>query len=245
MRRFILSIALAALSISANADHHSAEGPRLAEIYACTLNQGVSAADVVALGSGEFRQFAESHELQMNSFLWEAVAVTPPLDEPDVRWVNYFPDWKHYYQANDAWLANGTSIAKKIDSMLTCNKPFFTSVHQAGATPPRAEIKPLYVRVCNLKEGKTIADALSYRKAVNAIQNEEIDGTVGSALLTPGFGVTGIDYAAMVTGTQTDMAAVLDNSRTMATMKKLEDAGHGGPAECSVNLHRSHLMVSQ
>ena len=64
MRRFILSIALAALSISANADHHSAEGPRLAEIYACTLNQGVSAADVVALGSGEFRQFAEQIPLR-------------------------------------------------------------------------------------------------------------------------------------------------------------------------------------
>lgn len=87
-------------------------------------------------------------------------------------------------------------------------------------------------------------NAMAYRKAVNAAQNAEIEGAVGSYVFMPGFGFSGFDYAAMVTGTPDDMMQVLDNNRTGSTVSALQDAGLSEPATCVVDLHRSIMMVN-
>ena len=58
-----------ALSASANADDHMSSEPVIAEIYECTLDDGVSPNQVVALGQGDFAAFVADNELNMNTYL--------------------------------------------------------------------------------------------------------------------------------------------------------------------------------
>jgi len=233
------------LSAGSFAAHHEEPAPEVAEVYECLLNDGVTAGDIVALGAGDFASFVGKHELIMTTFLWEAVAVSPPYDEPDVRWVNYFPTWGDYFAAGAAWREHGQKIDVKINKLMTCGRPTMASFHQTGEPAPDAPVKPLYIRVCQLKPGNTVANAMAYRKAVNSTQNEQIGSTVGSYMFTPGFGNPGFDYGAMVAGTPEDMAKVLDHSRDGSTGKLLTEAGYTEPGNCTVDLHRSHMMVSQ
>ena len=79
-----------ALSTSANADDHMSSEPVIDEIDECTVNEGVSPEQVVAIGQGDFAAFFADNELNMNTYLWEAVAINAPYDEADLRWGNYF-----------------------------------------------------------------------------------------------------------------------------------------------------------
>ena len=245
MYRMIVSLLGIFLSAGSFAAHHEEPAPEVAEVYECLLNDGVTAGDIVALGAGDFASFVGKHELSMTTFLWEAVAVSPPYDEPDVRWVNYFPTWGDYFAAGAAWREHGEKIDVKINKLMTCGRPTMASFHQTGEPAPDAPVKPLYIRGCQLKPGNTVANAMAYRKAVNSTQNEQIGSTVGSYMFTPGFGNPGIDYGAMVAGTPEDMAKVLDHSRDGSTGKLLTEAGYTEPGNCTVDLHRSHMMVSQ
>ena len=245
MYRMIVSLLGIFLSAGSFAAHHEEPAPEVAEVYECLLNDGVTAGDIVALGAGDFASFVGKHELIMTTFLWEAVAVSPPYDEPDVRWVNYFPTWGDYFAAGAAWREHGEKIDVKINKLMTCGRPTMASFHQTGEPAPDAPVKPLYIRVCQLKPGNTVANAMAYRKAVNSTQNEQIGSTVGSYMFTPGFGNPGFDYGAMVAGTPEDMAKVLDHSRDGSTGKLLTEAGYTEPGNCTVDLHRSHMMVSQ
>jgi len=244
MKKFFTGAACLLLSGSVVAAHHEEAMPQVAEIYDCNLNEGVTADQLAALGAGDFAALVEKHDLNMTSFLWEAVSVNQPYDQVDVRWVNYFPSWVDYGDADVAWRAHGGKVAAKINKLATCAKPTTWSVQQAGEEAPSAPVKPLYIRVCNLKEGNTMKNAMAYRKAVNAAQNAEIEGAVGSYVFMPGFGFSGFDYAAMVTGTPDDMMQVLDNNRTGSTVSALQDAGLSEPATCVVDLHRSIMMVN-
>ena len=98
-----------ALSASANADDHMSSEPVIAEIYECTLNDGVSPDQVVALGQGDFAAFVADNKLNMNTYLWEAVAINAPYDEADLRWVNYFPTWKDQSKADQLWRRKPTN----------------------------------------------------------------------------------------------------------------------------------------
>ena len=245
MYRMIVSLLGIFLSAGSFAAHHEEPAPEVAEVYECLLNDGVTAGDIVALGAGDFASFVGKHELNMTTFLWEAVAVSPPYDEPDVRWVNYFPTWGDYFAADADWREHGEKIDVKINKLMTCGRPTMSSFHQTGEPAPDAPVKPLYIRVCQLKPGNTVANAMAYRKAVNSTQNEQIGSAVGSYMFTPGFGNPGFDYGAMVTGTPEDMAKVLDHSRDGSTGKLLTEAGYTEPGNCNVDLHRSHMMVSQ
>ena len=69
-------------------------------------------------------------------------------------------------------------------------------------------------------------------------------GVQTCALPISGFGASGFDYAAMVTGTPEDMTAVFENSRNGSTAALLTEAGMTEPSNCSVDLHKSHMMVN-
>ena len=244
MFKKILTVSSLVLSTSVFAAHHE-ETPMIAELYDCTLNEGVIAADVVDFARSDFKAFADANKLAMNTFIWEAVAVSPPYDEPDVRWMNYFPTWGDYFSADKAWRSKGQNVAKGINDRVSCSKARTFAVHNAGAQPAVALEKPLIAMVCNLDEGKTIQDALAYRKSLNKMSNSMIDGSVGSAVFTPALGTTGFDYVAMVAGATDDMAKLMDNVRSGKTQKAMQEAGLENPAQCVTDLHRSHLVISR
>ena len=55
------------MSTASFAAHHEEPEPMVAEVYDCSLNDGVSAGDVVALGSGDFADFVGKHDLNMTT----------------------------------------------------------------------------------------------------------------------------------------------------------------------------------
>ena len=63
------------LSASAGADDHMPRAPVIAELCECSLNNGVSPDQVVALSQGDFAKFAADNDHTMNTYLWEAVAI--------------------------------------------------------------------------------------------------------------------------------------------------------------------------
>ena len=218
---------------------------RWSQSYECALNAGFTADDVAALGSSDSADLVAKYDLNVTTFLWEAVAVSPPYGNADVRWVNYSPTWGDYFAADAAWREHGGKVGAKINKLMTCGRPDLAGFMQAGEPAPDAPVKPLYIRVCELKPGNNLSNAMAYRKAVNSTQNEQIGSTVGSYMFTPGFGNPGFDYGAMVTGTPEDMARLMDHSRDGSTGKLLTKAGYTEPGNCIVDLRRSHMMVSQ
>lgn len=114
---FLLGILLSEGSFAA---HHEEPEPMVAEVYECSLNDDVTADDVAALGSSDFADFAAKYDINMTSFLWEAVAVSPEYGDADVRWVNYFPTWGDYFAADAAWREHGGKVAAKINELVSC-----------------------------------------------------------------------------------------------------------------------------
>ena len=90
------SALLTAASLNALADHHAQNPPVVAQVFECTLNKDAAINDVVTFGKKKVASFVEENDLEMNSYLWEAVAINDPYDEPDVRWVNYYPKLGKY-----------------------------------------------------------------------------------------------------------------------------------------------------
>ena len=107
MYRTIVSLMGILLSTGSFAAHHEEPEPMVAEVYECILNDGITADDVAAMGSSDFADLVAKHDLNMTTFLWEAIAVSPQYGDADVRWVNYFPTWADYFAGDAAWRAHG------------------------------------------------------------------------------------------------------------------------------------------
>ena len=93
--------------------------------------------------------------------MWGAVAVSPPYGDADVRCVNYFPTWDDYFAADAACCEHGGKIGAKINKLMSCGWPDFAGFMQAGEPAPDAPVKPLYICVCELKPGNTLASAMA------------------------------------------------------------------------------------
>ena len=65
MYRTIVSLLGVLLSTGGFAAHHEGLEPEVAEVYECTLNDGVTADDVAALGSSEFANLVAKYDLNM------------------------------------------------------------------------------------------------------------------------------------------------------------------------------------
>ena len=109
--RLKLTLALSLiLPMGAFADDHLPSST-VAVVWECTLNDGATVADVASWGASDFKDWANEQQLNVASYLWEAVAVNQPFDEADVRRVDYYPSWDDYYAMRSAWLEAG-ALAK-------------------------------------------------------------------------------------------------------------------------------------
>ena len=77
MIKRLLVVGALSLSVSAMAAHHE-ETPRISEFYECSLNDGIAVSQVLDFARSDFKAFADKNDFAMNSFIWEAVAVSPP-----------------------------------------------------------------------------------------------------------------------------------------------------------------------
>ena len=89
IRLLLILLGLVGFSGYVASDDHQPSSV-VVEVYECTLNDGASAEDLADFGGTDFKKFVNKNKLVLNSYLWDAVAVSPPFDEPDVRWVNYY-----------------------------------------------------------------------------------------------------------------------------------------------------------
>ena len=77
--KYLLATLTVLMSSIAYADHHAPPAePLVVEIHGCTLNEGVALADVIKVGRAEFPKLFSADKLKMSSYIWEAVAVSPP-----------------------------------------------------------------------------------------------------------------------------------------------------------------------
>ena len=93
--------------------------------------------------------------------MWEAVAVNPPYGDADVGCVNYFPTWGDYFAADAACREHGGKVGAKINKLMTCGRPDLAGFMQAREPAPDAPVKPLYICVCELKPGNSLASAMA------------------------------------------------------------------------------------
>lgn len=245
MKKIILIICALTISAQSTADHHAPTNGAVSVFYECTLKQGVSPADVVAFGKNTVNKFVAANDLKMNSYLWEAIAINPPYEEADVRWVNYFPTWVDYYASNQAFGAEGEKVVGKFYDMVNCNKPVILGVRNVGGPIPTIQEKPLIASVCQLNDGKTMQDAMAYMPKMTEIMNETTDANVASSIFVPAFGISGFDYIGMFTGATSDMAKLMDSVRSGVMPKAMVKAGMQPAATCTNDLHQSHLMIQQ
>ena len=65
MYRLILPLLGILVSTGTFGAHHEEPEPMVAEVYECTLNDGVTADDVAAMGSSDFADLVAKHSLNM------------------------------------------------------------------------------------------------------------------------------------------------------------------------------------
>ena len=238
--KLILALSLI-LPMGAFADDHLPSST-VAAVWECTLNDGATAADVASWGASDFKDWANEQQLNVGSYLWEAVAINQPFDEADVRWVDYYPSWDDYYAMRSAWLQAG-ALAEKYDSMVTCGKARFAVTNRTGAAIPMAQEKPLVANVCQLNEGKTMQDVMTFLPKATDLINESAGASITSFLWTNFIGVTGLDYVSFFTGETREMTKVMDGVKNGIYVAKFVEAGLEAPATCAVDLNHSHEMV--
>lgn len=245
MKKIILILCALGFSTQSLADHHAPVNGAVSVLYECTLNEGVSPADVVAFGKSTVNQFATTNNLKMNSYLWEAIAINPPYDEADVRWVNYFPTWVDYYASNETFGTKGQKVVGEFYKMVNCDKPVILGVRNVGGPIPTIQEKPLITSVCQLNDGKTMQDAMAYVPKMTKLMNETTGANIASSIFVPAFGISGFDYVGMFTGATSDMAKLMDSVRSGVMPKAMAKAGMQPAATCVNDLHHSHLMIQQ
>ena len=229
------------LPIGVFADDH-APTPNIAAVYECTLMDGVSADNLAAYGKGEFKSWVDENNYNVDSFLWEAIAVSPPFDAPDVRWVNYFESWADYYEISEGWEQSG-ELAEKFATMAECGKARFATVTRTGGSPTEVDEKPLIASVCQLNEGKTMLDAMAFVPKVTSILTETAGAEITSFVFTNFVGVTGPDYITFFTGETSEMVKVQDTGKNGGYRSAFMDSVLESPATCEADLHQSHKMV--
>ena len=116
IRMLLILLGLVGVSDYVLADDHQPSSV-VVEVYECTLNEGASVADLAGFGKTDFKKFVNKNNLVLNSYLWDAVAVSPPFDEPDVRWVNYYPSWENYYSLQKTFDEKGASLYAKFSEL--------------------------------------------------------------------------------------------------------------------------------
>ena len=245
MKKIILILCALGFSTQSLADHHAPVNGAVSVLYECTLNEGVSPADGVAFGKSTVNQFATTNNLKMNSYLWEDIAINPPYDEADVRWVNYFPTWVDYYASNETFGTKGQKVVGEFYKMVNCDKPVILGVRNVGGPIPTIQEKPLITSVCQLNDGKTMQDAMAYVPKMTKLMNETTGANIASSIFVPAFGISGFDYVGMFTGATSDMAKLMDSVRSGVMPKAMAKAGMQPAATCVNDLHQSHLMIQQ
>ena len=228
------------LPLSTFADDHANQST-IAGVWECELNEGVTAVEVATWGASKYKKWTEKNDMNHGSYLWEAVAVNPPFDEPDLRWVDYYPSWEDYYVMRDGWQKEA-SLEEDWASMVTCGKARFAVAMSSGSNPVAKE-KPLVANVCQLNDGKTLQDAMTFLPKATEVINETVGTEIMSFTFTNFIGVSGPDYIAFFTGETSDMVKVMDGVKDGVYANAFAKAGLESPSDCTVDLHSSREMV--
>ena len=113
----------------------------------------------------------------------------------------------------------------------------------SSGSSPVAKEKPLVANVCQLNDGKTLQDAMTFLPRATEIINETVGTEIMSFTFTNFIGVSGPDYIAFFTGEGSDMVKVMDGVKDGVYGDAFTKAGLESPSDCTVDLHSSREMV--
>ena len=242
MRSLLLLLLGIAVPFSASADDHLPQSNVMA-MWECTLTEGTTAAELVEWGSGDMKKWIDKLDINVGSYLWEAVSVNPPFDEPDVRWVDYHPGWADFYEMREAWQNKSGALLDQWDSMVTCGKPRIAIATPMSGPVPQATEKPVVANVCTLNEGKTLQDAMEFLPKATSLINETVGAEISSLIFTNFIGVSGPDYVSLFAGTTSEMTKLMDGVKNRVYASAFAGAGLEAPSSCVVDLHHSHELI--
>lgn len=243
MRTLIAAASFALLSLSAQADHHETASAR-AEVYECGLREGHSLREVLDFARGDFAAWADREQLAGMTFLWEPVAVAPPFDSADLRWVNYHPTWTDYMKANSAWRSEGAAkLQARLFAMVDCKLPAFANATIVNPSTERTEEKLIMLGKCSFKPDTR----LSFGQLATLMEERNWEaltkGDLLEGLWRTGIGIEGEtwDFLQMTAGSNATMAEFLDGWMGKG-LPRGPQAQQALPFRCEADFHRSHTV---
>ncbi len=249
--RAIAGFAFVLGSTTLNADHHAepATGPHVVEVFECSLNPGFTLSDVLEFGRGPFANFSKTVNNSGATYLWEPIAISPPYDQAQFRWVNHYPSWASYDEGNQAWRAPAQdALRAKILELTTCKLPTFLMRHDI--LRPSAIERParLLTGRCALNENQSMSNALDYIGPARSKAVADAAGADrGQFLMTPHIAMSAnFDFLNVLFGNHKEIAALLDGGRTGAVQEANRAFNSdAAPYQCGPwALHESHLISS-
>jgi len=191
---FTASAALAIAALSAYADEHEGE-PSYSpvETYTCHFNEG--------LGPGDLDETVEAWNAFMDDKgigTYFAATITPHYFGPDsfdFAWMGVWPDGAAMGEGTDMWLAEGREFMARFAAVADCDT--HSNFVSATVKEPPSEIPPdtivMSVADCNLRDGKTMDEAMSGMAEFAALQSAAgMDG--GIWVWWPVYGGGGADF---------------------------------------------------
>jgi hypothetical protein len=176
--------------------------------------------------------------------LWEPVAVAPPFDGADLRWVNCRPSWKDYMKANSAWRSEGAAeLQARLFTMVDCKLPAFANTAIVNPSTERTEEKLIMLGKCSFKPDTQLnfdqLATLMEERNWEALTN----GDLFEGLCRTGIGIEGETWGflQMTAGSDATMAEFLDGWMGNG-MPRSREAQQAMPFRCEADFHRAHKV---
>ena len=236
--KFSVLLAFSVAASVAVADHHEMTGLN-AQVHECTLKGNATLDDVLSFARDDFSSWAEGSSLNMRTFIWEPVAVAPPYDQADLRWINYYPSWGDYAKAEKAWRSSGAEgVSSELLDMVDCKLPAFARTFLFNSADTPMDEKTILLGKCSFKPGLT----LTPERLAATLKAQDREGRTTGDLIES-FWITSIgiegepwDFLRVTGGSAEAIAEMMDSgsfdlSRQMAN-----------PFSCETDFHRSHAV---
>lgn len=150
-----------------------------------------------------------------------------------------------YFTNTAAFGSKGSSLVEKFNSMVSCEKEVVFGAQNLMSDLVVVDQKPFVASVCQLNDGKTLADGMQFSKQLIGMAGKTVDANVGGTVFTPIFGISGFDYVATFYGETSEMTKLMNGVRDRSMPAAMIKAGMQPAADCVNDLHMSHMMVHQ
>ena len=119
----------------------------------------------------------------------------------------------------------GASLVEKFYSMVACEKEVILGAQNLMSDLLVADQKPFVASVCQLNDGKTMADAMQFSKQLIGMADKAAGASVGGTMFTPCIRDFGFDYVTAYYGETSEMTKLMNGVRDRSMPAAMVKAG--------------------